>query len=383
MANKPLLRDQLFNQAKVKQIADEIQRLYPQFDKNGFAERIVERFPHLELKERIAWISENLRAFLPTEYREATSILLASLPPPNDNTKTDNDFGDSIYAPYAAFVASNGVTKKDLYFSLAALKEITMRFSAEDAIRRFINAFPRETMRELQKWSNDSHYHVRRLTSEGTRPTLPWSQKIIIAPEQAIPILDNLFSDETRYVTRSVANHINDISKSDPKLAIATLRRWQKSGKQNPKEMDYLINHALRTLIKQGNKDAIKFLHFSTSPKVEISQFSINETPVVIGKSLEFEVTLTAKKDEQLLIDYVLYFQNKAGNRYNKKVFKLKRASVAAGERVVICKRHSMAADMTTRKLYPGEHKIELQINGNKMAEQVFDLQAEVADIQM
>jgi 3-methyladenine DNA glycosylase AlkC len=270
MAKKPLLKDRLFNQAKVKQIADEIQRVYPQFDKNSFAERIVERFPHLELKERIAWISENLHAFLPTDYREATSILLASLPPPNDNTKTDNDFGDFIYAPYAEFVARNGVTKKDLYFSLAALKEITMRFSVEDAIRRFINAFPKETMQELQKWSNDSHYHVRRLTSEGTRPKLPWSQKIIIAPEQAIPILDNLFSDKTRYVTRSVANHINDISKSDPKLAITTLQRWQKSGKQNPKEMNYVINHALRTLIKQGNKDAMKFLHFSTSPEVEI-----------------------------------------------------------------------------------------------------------------
>jgi len=380
MAKKPLLKDQLFNQAKVKQIADEIQRVYPQFDKNSFAESILERFPHLELKERIAWISENLHAFLPTDYREATSILLASLPPPNDNTKTDNDFGDFVYAPYAEFVARNGVTKKELYFSLAALKEITMRFSAEDAIRRFINAFPNETMQELQKWSNDSHYHVRRLTSEGTRLKLPWSQKISIAPEQAIPILDNLFWDKTRYVTRSVANHINDISKSDPKLAITTLRRWQKFGKQNPKEMNYLINHALRTLIKQGNKDAMRFLHFSTSPEVEISQFRINETPVVIGKSLEFEVTLTAKKDEQLLIDYVLYFQNKAGNRYTKKVFKLKRASVAAGERVVICKRHPMAADMTTRKLYSGEHKIELQINGNKIAEQVFDLQAEVAD---
>src|SRR5215212_11229225 len=110
MAKKPLLKDQLFNQAKVKQIADEIQRVYPQFDKNSFAESILERFPHLELKERIAWISENLHAFLPTDYREATSILLASLPPPNDNTKTDNDFGDFIYAPYAEFVAKNGVS---------------------------------------------------------------------------------------------------------------------------------------------------------------------------------------------------------------------------------------------------------------------------------
>jgi hypothetical protein len=78
MAKKPLLKDQLFNQAKVKQIADEIQRVYPQFDKNSFAERIAERFPHLELKERIAWISENLHAFclLTTEKRLLFCLLL-------------------------------------------------------------------------------------------------------------------------------------------------------------------------------------------------------------------------------------------------------------------------------------------------------------------
>src|SRR5215208_1703768 len=160
--------------------------VYPYLDQSDFTKSIVQKFPQLELKERIAWISENLKACLPADYQEATSILLASLPPPNDNSKTDNDFGDFIYAPYADFVAKNGVSKKDLYFSLAALKEITMRFSAEDAIRYFINAFPTETMQELQKWSKDAHYHVRRLTSEGTRPKLPWSQKIIVSPEQAL-----------------------------------------------------------------------------------------------------------------------------------------------------------------------------------------------------
>lgn len=376
MAKKPLLKDLLFNEAKVKQVADEIRCVYPYFDQSDFTKSIVQKFPQLELKERIAWISENLKACLPADYQEATSILLASLPPPNDNTKTDNDFGDFIYATYADFVAKNGVSKKDLYFSLAALKEITMRFSAEDAIRYFINAFPTETMQELQKWSKDAHYHVRRLTSEGTRPKLPWSQKIIISPEQAIPILDNLFSDDTRYVTRSVANHINDISKIDPELAIATLQRWQKSEKQTPKKMNYIINHALRTLIKRGNKEAIRFLKFSPDPEVEISRFQIKEDPVVIGNSLEFEFTLAAEKDEELLLDYILYFQNKTRNGYNKKVFKLKRVMLAAGQNVVIHKNHPMRADMTTRKLYPGKHKVQIQINGTKMAEKTFDLRA-------
>ena len=87
-----------------------------------------------------------------------------------------------------------------------------MRFSVEDAIRYFINAFPEQTLAALLKWSKDFHYHVRRLCSEGARPKLPWSQKITIPVTDPIPILDNLFHDNTRFVIRSAANHINDIS---------------------------------------------------------------------------------------------------------------------------------------------------------------------------
>jgi len=86
MAKKPLSKDLLFNEAKVKQVADEIRCVYPYFDQSDFTRSIVQKFPQLELKERIAWISENLKACLPAGYQEATSILLASLPPPNDNT---------------------------------------------------------------------------------------------------------------------------------------------------------------------------------------------------------------------------------------------------------------------------------------------------------
>jgi 3-methyladenine DNA glycosylase AlkC len=249
MDKKFSLKDHLFNQLKITKIAHEIHRVYPAFDENQFIQRTVGKFPELELKERISWISDTLKVFLPENYREATTILLESLPPPNDNTKTDNDFGDFIYAPHADFVAKYGCKEEYLSFSLKALKEITTRFSAEDAIRYFINAFPEETLRELQTWSLDPHYHVRRLASEGTRPKLPWAQKINIAVEKALPILDNLFSDTTRFVTRSVANHLNDISKIDPELTLSTLNKWQQSQKQNPKEMEYIIKHSLSSTL--------------------------------------------------------------------------------------------------------------------------------------
>src|SRR5215216_3118113 len=55
------------------------------------------------------------------------------------------------------FVAKNGVSKEDLYFSLAALKEITMRFSAEDAIRYSTNASLTPTTQQPQNCSTAGH----------------------------------------------------------------------------------------------------------------------------------------------------------------------------------------------------------------------------------
>lgn len=368
------LKDILFNPQKVAQVAQEIKQVYPAFESEKFTHETSEKFPALELKQRISWIREMLHKFLPQDYEQAVTIIIKSLPPEKDNTLTDNDFGDFIYAPYTDFIATYGCKEEYLQFSLDALKQCTMRFSAEDSIRYFINAFPKETMKTLELWSTDEHYHVRRLASEGTRPKLPWCQKITISPEQTLPILNNLFADTTRYVTRSVANHMNDISKINPELVLETLQQWKESEKQNPKEMEYVINHSLRTLIKQGYKKAIAFLNFSTDPEVTVLDFHIKKNPVQIGTALEFECKINALKDEQLIIDYTIYFQNKAGAMQNKKIFKLKKLNMKANETVTITKQHKMIKDMTTRTLYSGEHKIELQINGKKVAEQTFHL---------
>lgn len=220
MKKKFSLKDFLFNPEKVNKIAHEIKKVYPAFNQKLFVTTTLKKFPQLELKARISWIRENLKNFLPDDYRKAVNILLKALPAPNDNTLTDNDFGEFIYAPYTDFVAQYGLAPQDLSFSLNAIREMTQRFSAEDSIRYFINAHPTQTLKELLKWSRDKHYHVRRLTSEGTRPKLPWAQKINISAHQALPILNNLFYDKARYVTRSVANHMNDISKAHPDLVL-------------------------------------------------------------------------------------------------------------------------------------------------------------------
>ena len=373
MPEKFSLKDHLFNPPKIKKLSSNIKKAYPKFQHKKFEQEIIKKLPELELKQRITWISECLKKYLPSDFREATAILIKSLPAPCDPNKTDDDFGEFIYAPFGEFVSTYGCNKKDLNFSLGALKEITTRFSAEEAIRYFINAFPEKTLVKLKSWSKDSHYHVRRLVSEGTRPRLPWAPKIELSPNTSIALLDNLFSDNTRFVTRSVANHLNDISKINPNLVLKYLAKWKASKKQAPKEMEYIINHSLRTLVKQGNKQTMEFLGYSPSPKIKIDSLEIKNNKIKIGNPLEFSFNLTASKTEKLVIDYKIHFKQKSG-KLGEKVYKLKKLNITKDETAAINKKHPLRANMSTRKLYKGEHLLEIQINGKSFEKQNFEL---------
>lgn len=367
------LKDHLFNQEKVEGIANQIKSVFSDFQKEKFIDQVIQKFNELELKERINHISLCLEHYLPNNFREAVEILIRSLPEPCNSHLTDDDFGDFIYAPYNHFVAVYGCTSNNLAFSLQAIEDITTRFSAEDAIRFFINAFPKETMAKMEEWTKHPHYHVRRLASEGSRPKLPWSQKINIDPETAIPILNLLYKDKTRYVTRSVANHLNDISKINPTLVITTLKKWKNEGKQNAKEMDFIIRHALRTLIKNGDKKALELIGIKENPVVDVSVSSLSKR-VKMDSHFTFTLELASKEIAHILIDYIIHFQNKNGEMNSKKVFKLKQLELKANEQIEISKKHLMRQFMTTRTLYAGQHMWQLQLNGNVVFEDYFEL---------
>lgn len=367
------LKDHLFNKEKVNKIAGEIKAVYPEFQARKFSTKVLNKFPEQELMERVYWIRDCLREFLPEDYQAAVEILLESLPPPCDPALSDDDFGDFIYSPYSYFVAEYGCEKEYLLFSLRALRHMTMRFSVEGPIRFFINKYPRETMEKLTKWTRDSHYHVRRLSSEGTRPFLPWAKKIHIPYEDVVEILNILHADKTRFVTRSVANHMNDLSKIDPKMVIKMLKVWRKLGWQEEKELDFITRHSLRTLVKDGNPNALKLLGYSAK-EIEVSPVKLKKKNIKVGESVEFEfsITSTSNKPQDLMIDYVLHFQKSNGS-LAPKTHKISKKSIGPKETLQINKNHPLKL-MTTRKLHPGVHKIELQINGQKFGECEFKL---------
>ncbi len=373
MKEKFLLKDELFNPDKVHKIATEIKAVYSAFDQKAFERDVLKPFPKLELKERMYHIRDMFALYLPGDYREAVDILVKSLPDELDTNRSDNDFGDFIYAPYSEFVTAFGCSRIELSFSLQALREITKRFSVEFAIRDFINAYPEETFAMLEACSLSDNYHERRLASEGLRPKLPWAKKINSEYDKVLFILNNIFYDKTRYVTRSVANHLNDISKIDPELVIATLKRWKASRKQNEREMDYIIGHALRTLVKQGNEEALVLLGYKRDPKIVLSDLKLHQDEVQLGETLIFDFEIEAKEDCDLLVDYIIHFKTKSG-KTSPKVHKIKKLSLKAGDSIKISKIHPFKANMSTRKLYLGEHKIELQINGVCYAANTFVL---------
>ena len=129
------LKDELFNSQKVEKIAFEIKEVYPTFEVSQFTKETLVKFPKLELKERIYHIRDMLYKYLPSDYKKAVTILLQALPPELDPRKSDDDFGDFIYAPYSEYVTAYGCCDEHLDFSLQALREITKRFSVEFAIR--------------------------------------------------------------------------------------------------------------------------------------------------------------------------------------------------------------------------------------------------------
>ena len=160
--------------------------------------------------------------------------------------------------PIAKFVEKYGLDHFDA--SMDAICEITKRNTGEYAIRPFLEAYPEKATAMMKKWSTDNNVHVRRLASEGMRPRLPWAKKldmVIQNPAPLLDILENLRDDESRFVQKSVANALNDISKDNREVALKTLGRWSHNA---GKHRQWIIRHALRNLLKKKDPHALKLI---------------------------------------------------------------------------------------------------------------------------
>ena len=359
------MKDDLFNRETVTRLGREFESAGV-FKADPFVEAVMVGLAPLELKARIAWIAEVLEGFLPKDFPAGAEAIHAALPAPLDPTLTDDDFGHFIHAPLGVYVENHGL-EGGLDMSLDLLKAITQRFSMEFSIRAFLNAHEGVVLERMQDWAVDPNYHVRRLVSEGTRPKLPWGQSVGLTSDQTLPLLDKLHADPTRYVTRSVSNHLNDITKVDADSVLQRLVSWQKAGNQVGKELDWMRRHTLRRLIKAGHAGAMAHLGYDADIDVMVSGFQIAPTTLNMGEAAEISASITTKDDAPLIIDYVIDFV-KANGSTRPKTSKWKVTETIGGKPINLKKKHVFKADATTFQLYPGQHRVSLMINGRIVA---------------
>ncbi|EIE52530.1 hypothetical protein AL036_19115 [Salipiger aestuarii] len=358
------LAEQMFNPDSAADLGAQFAML-PGFDTARFLHAALPRFAGQGIHDRLGILADALQDQLPADFPAMADALEATMPPPLDPSRSDDDFGRFIHAVYGVLAARHGMEHPDRALDL--LHAATRRFSMEYALRPFLNRHPDFVMHRLETWVEDPHYHVRRLVSEGTRPRLPWGMGLHLDPLRPLPLLDRLADDPTRFVTRSVANHLNDLSKRHPEAVLARLRSWA-DGAQPPKERDWIARHALRTAIKRGEPEALALLGYSS----DLALGATLDLPdsLRIGGRLAIRATIRADIAAPVLVDYRLRFHRPRGPA--EKVFKLKTARLVPGAPLVLEKNHLMKGDATTFRLYPGPHAVILQVNGRDVATRDF-----------
>lgn len=350
-----------FGERIVCAIAKDLRRAHPQFRERHFVAACLSGLSRLELTARALHIADAMHDHLPRPFAVAADILVASLGP--ELTHTDA-FGlePFRYLPHVFFVQKHGLG--DFEASMRAQYELTKRFSAELSIRPFLERHPEETYTRLLAWARDDSVHVRRLVSEGTRPRLPWAPRLRAFqedPRPVIALLEMLKDDPERYVQRSVANSLNDIAKDHPELAVEVCREWLIEA---PPARRWIVKHALRSLVKKAHPGALKILGVSGKPRISVAGVRLVPADVRIGGLLRFsfEIISTSNRAQELLIDYAVHFVKSNGTT-RPKVFKLRKLELPPAGRAELGSRISFE-DLTTRRHYPGRHRIDLLVNG-------------------
>jgi 3-methyladenine DNA glycosylase AlkC len=357
---KFLIRN-LFNMNGVLILSKRLKTVYPPFDDEGFKLFIESRLGELSFNERSYLISEAIEKFLPDDFESTAQILLDSLPEPRSTEL--KELGAFMILPLSNFISRKGLNNFDT--SINALFQMTLRCSAEFDIRHFIAKYPLETMKRLEILARNSDPAARRLATEGSRPRLPWGMRLhqfVIDPTPVLRILEILKDDPSLDVRRSVANNLNDISKDNPDLVVETLTRWKINATP---EREWVINHSLRTLFKKGHKASLELQGFPPDINVALEDLSLSKNEIDFGEALNLSFNLinNGNSDAQLMVDFGIHFK-KANGSNQLKVFKLSKRVLKPGETIKFSKKISVVP-ITTRVYYPGEHIVDVRVNGN------------------
>lgn len=353
-----LMKDKYYNHDSLYELALNIRAVYHSFLVDDFVDDIMDdTWNELELKARMRQITITMGKYLPIDYEQALSILdqvIAGLPPGlNDNAL--------IYFP--DFVEVYGQDECNWDVSIAAIERYTLSSTAEFAVRPFIIKQEERMMAQMAIWARHENEHVRRLASEGCRPALPWGQALVSFkkdPSPVLAILEQLKADPSLYVRKSVANNLNDISKTHPDLIAELARDWYGKNQYT----DWIVKHGCRTLLKKGNRNVLDIFGFKDAEGVTVDGFALGASSLSIGEEITFSFTISANDATKIRLEYEVAYA-KSNGKNSRKIFQISEILLNENQEKNYTKTHSFA-DLSSRKHDPGIYSITLIVNGTR-----------------
>lgn len=347
-----------YNETSLYKVAKDIQSIYSPFQIDEFLNSTIDdSWESLELKQRITKISMNLKSYLPLNYSEAIAII----------DKVIINYGNWLEGFgwfFTSFIELYGLDIENWNISMGALERFTQYASSEFAVRPFIINDEKRMMEQMRRWSKSHNEDVRRLSCEGCRPALPWGQALVSFkkdPTPILPILEQLKTDPSIHVRKSVANNLNDISKTHPELVIDIAKKWYGDNELT----NWIVKHGCRTLLKKGNPEVLAIFGYHSPTAIKIENYKLESSTLNIGESITFSFSLLTKQDAKIRIEYAVDYVKSNGNR-NRKIFKISEITLIKDEAKDYIRHHSFK-DVSVRKHYPGMHSITLIINGKEM----------------
>ncbi|MCX4190016.1 DNA alkylation repair protein [Methylophaga sp. OBS3] len=358
----------LINTEAVKFLGDVLVQHFQYFDAERFTKQASAEIDDLSLTQRVDCLAELICEQLDTDFAQVAPKLLLLA---EQWQKMGSDVGWESYIawPIITYAGKAGIKTPEI--ALPVLGVLTSLFTAEFAVRLYINEYFDISYQHMLAWAESDDLHKRRLASEGLRPRLPWGTRLDNIPlDKALELLALLRDDDSLYVRKSVANHLNDLSKSHPEKILQLCREWQKDA--TPVRL-WIIGRALRTLQKQAHPEALAILGYQQYLAIN-HRFSLSQHEYQLGEAVELVAELhnVSDKTQSLLVDYELHLP-RANGAMSSKVFFWQRLTLAAGESIALQKKQLMQ-QLSTRKLYPGQHEIRLRVNGQVLAGEAFML---------
>jgi 3-methyladenine DNA glycosylase AlkC len=363
------LLKELFSPAFYDEIGNVFAEIVPGFDKAVFKKKIYSPgFKKMELKERMRHTTVVLHEFLPAKFPAAAKIIKKAI---TSFRKRGWGEGRLEYMFLPDYIEVYGIDYLDV--ATDAIEFTTQFVSCEFAVRPFLLKYTKPMIAQMQRWAKHEDHKVRRLASEGMRPRLPWAMAVPALkkqPAEVLIVLEQLKTDSSEWVRRSVANCLNDLAKDHPELAIKTAKRWMGLSK----ETDAIVKHGCRTLLKQGHVEVLGLFSLAHSPNIKLLSYNVSTAKVRIGEALQFSVSIHNKDERALTVrlEYGIYYLRKNGT-HSKKVFKISERQFQAGEKATITRKQSFKI-ITTRKYYPGKHKVSIIINGREQKTEFFEV---------